>query len=221
MNEVISDKLFTKRGINMSDHYFKENPTSHHDQQVILFQFKEKQLSFMTDSGIFSKHRVDYGSRLLLNMFSHYRDLKKEQYVLELGSGYGPIAISLGNLYPNAHIVGIEINQRAYQLALDNTRRNHTTNVEFEHRDVYEFKSNTRFDYVLTNPPIRAGKPIIQKFVEVSYDNLKEEGQLWLVIQKKQGAPSMKKYMLDIFGNVEKIHQDKGYWILVSKKNEY
>ncbi|MDC9244943.1 methyltransferase, partial [Clostridioides difficile] len=71
---------------------------------------------------------------------------------------------------------------------------------------------------IFTNPPIRAGKDVVQNILTGAYDHLLPDGELNVVIQKKQGAPSAKKTMMSIFGNVQIIHKDKGYYILQSIK---
>lgn len=202
----------------MTNQYFEKNPSSEHNQQEITLSFQDQSMFFLTDSGTFSKNRVDYGSRVLLESFCKHISNEQSQNILDLGSGYGPIAITLGKIYTKSKVIGVEINERAYLLAQDNAKRNQTDNVKFILNDACNYVSSTRFDDVVTNPPIRAGKEIIQTFVEVAYQHLNSKGRLWVVIQKKQGAPSMQKHMQFIFGNVEKVQQDKGYWILLSYK---
>ena len=82
---------------------------------------------------------------------------------------------------------------------------------------VYENVKDT-FDIIVSNPPIRAGKKIVFEILEKAYDHLNNQGELFIVIQKKQGAPSAKKKMEDVFGNCEIIKRDKGYFILKSVK---
>lgn len=202
----------------MTNQYFEKNPTTDHNRQIIDFEFYSNVLNFMTDSGTFSKHRIDYGSKVLMTTFVEQVTIDKSQQVLELGSGYGPITIALAKVFPMIHMTGIEINQRAYELAIENSQKNGVNNVTFLHEDVCQFNQDKTYHHVLTNPPIRAGKNVIQKFVNIAHSHLTTQGKLWVVIQKKQGAPSMQKHMQEIFGNVEKVMQDKGYWILVSEK---
>ena len=83
--------------------------------------------------------------------------------------------------------------------------------------DVYENVHDT-YDLVISNPPIRAGKKVVSAIISGSYDHLNKGGRLVIVIQKKQGAPSAKKLMEDIFGNATVINREKGYYILQSYK---
>lgn len=201
----------------MSDHYYTQQPGSTSDIQIINTDIAGLELKFKTDSGVFSKKRVDFGSTLLIETFLEEVDLD-DGTILELGSGYGPIVIAAAKANPNAKVIGVELNERAYQLAQENAELNQTQSIIWHNTDAVSFDPAEKVNYVLTNPPIRAGKQIIQQFVANAYNLLEEEGSLWLVIQKKQGAPSMVKYMNEIFGNVHKAKQSKGYWILMSKK---
>lgn len=201
----------------MSAQYFLTNPQSDHKYNMIHEEIGQKSFLFKTDSGVFSKNRVDFGSKLLV--LTIIRDYQiNHGKVLELGSGYGPILISLALHYPQLDFKGVEINQRAYQLAINNQALNKVTNISWYNGDVREFQDSITYDLVVTNPPIRAGKTVIQAFMQVAYNNLKDQGLLYLVIQKKQGAPSMKTYLEKHFSHVEKIKQDKGYWILKATK---
>ncbi|MGX7108958.1 class I SAM-dependent methyltransferase [Facklamia miroungae] len=203
----------------MSDHYYSHRPQSAHDEHCIETQLIDRSYRFYTDAGVFSKGRVDYGSRLLIETFvSHNSPLLNAGTVLELGSGYGPISISVADQFPMLQVSGIEINERAINLAKENLRLNQVTNCDFIQGDALSHSFDRAYNFVLTNPPIRAGKTVIQQFVLQAHQALLQEGQLWLVIQKKQGAPSMKKFMEEKFGNVCEVERSKGYWILQSVK---
>ena len=110
--------------------------------------------------------------------------------------------------------MGLELNQRALKLAKQNALANQASNVTFELADVLEWQGNGDFSHVVTNPPIRAGKAVIQAFADQAYRALRPGGELWLVIQKKQGAPSMEVYLNQRFDQVDRVTRSKGYWIL-------
>ncbi|MGX7107363.1 class I SAM-dependent methyltransferase [Hutsoniella sourekii] len=204
----------------MSDHYYSMDPGSNHDLKVIEDQINNRRFRFQTDSGVFSKGSFDYGSKVIVKAFIEAFPNMKQARILELGSGYGPIAISLASFYPKSQVTGIEINQRAFQLAEVNQTLNQVNNISWIHGDVTasDFKLENTYEFVVTNPPIRAGKAVIQHFVDFAYDHLDPQGKLLVVIQKKQGAPSMRKHMEAVFGNVDRLALDKGYWVLVSEK---
>ncbi|MDE7161309.1 MAG: methyltransferase, partial [Anaeroplasmataceae bacterium] len=108
-----------------------------------------------------------------------------------------------------------EINERAYQLSLKNIEENSADLVHPHQGNLFEsLNSEYRFSSVVTNPPIRAGKQVVYAIYDGAYDRLVSGGELWVVIQKKQGAPSSKEYLTNLFGNCEIIARDKGYYIL-------
>ncbi|MGX7105540.1 class I SAM-dependent methyltransferase [Globicatella sanguinis] len=202
----------------MSNQYFENNEHLDHNVRTIQFQWLNFPLIFKTDSGVFSKNQVDYGSKVLLEAVVEDLSSLLEGPIVELGSGYGPIAISLAKSYPKIEVIGVEINQRAQLLSQDNAKLNQVSNCTFIHHDATTVTLKKSAQVVVTNPPIRAGKAVIQAFVKQAHQILQPNGILYVVIQKKQGAPSMAKYMERLFDNVEKITQDKGYWILKSVK---
>ncbi len=202
----------------MTGHYFNAKPSSDHHEQNFNINLLNKEFQFITDSGVFSKDTVDFGSQVLLNTFAEQINVQENEQILELGSGYGPISLALASHYPQATITGIEINERAYDLANRNKSLNQLKNITFIKGDATQYQEQDSYDYCLTNPPIRAGKKTIQAMVKAGYHALKSGGQIWVVIQKKQGAPSMEKYLEDLTGNVERVHREKGYWILRSYK---
>ena len=169
--------------------------------------------TFLTDSGVFSKKMIDYGSQVLLNSV----DFEKGKTLLDLGCGYGPLGISLAKVQ-GVQATMIDINNRAIDLALKNAETNDVTASIFQ-SNIYEKVTGT-FDYIISNPPIRAGKQVVHTIIADSMNYLNDGGSLTIVIQKKQGAPSVKAKMQEIFGNVDILKRDKGYYILRSTKTE-
>ena len=112
-----------------------------------------------------------------------------------------------------------EINSRAYDLINHNIKLNKATNIYAYHSDLFEnLPNDLKFSSVVTNPPIRAGKNVVFAIYDGAYERLVEGGELWVVIQKKQGAPSSKTHLEELFGNCEIVDKDKGYYILKSVK---
>lgn len=204
----------------MSEQYFSNKPQSEHREKQIKTVVKGIELNLITDSGVFSKDRVDYGSQRLVETFMDEVTLEEGQSVLELGSGYGPILITLAKVYPEVNYTGVELNQRAYELAIRNGKLNKVGQIQWLLGDATTVELADTYDYVITNPPIRAGKQTVHQFVSHAYNQIKPNGSLWVVIQKKQGGPSMMDHMEELFDNVIKVKQDKGYWVLMSVKEE-
>jgi 16S rRNA (guanine1207-N2)-methyltransferase len=138
--------------------------------------------------------------------------------VLDVGCGYGPIGISAAHLAPKGHVTMLDINSRAVELARENALHNGIRNVTVMESDVLSALEGQKFDVILTNPPIRAGKAIVHQIFEEAYRHLNEGGTLWVVIQKKQGAPSAAAKLESLFPVVEEVGKDKGYRIMRATK---
>lgn len=199
----------------MSEHYFSQQPQSKSSPKTWSYQLKGKEYTFTSDYGVFSKNEIDYGSRLLITQFI---ESKVSGSVLDLGCGYGPIGITIANTYPNRKIVFADVNERALRLAEKNAVENKIQNVEFVKSDRFVNLADYTFASIVTNPPIRAGKKVVHAMIEESRSALDMNGELWVVIQKKQGAPSAKGKLMDVFGNVEVVARDKGYFLLKAVK---
>ena len=197
----------------MTKMYYAENPDSAHDIHELKVTLLVQSFTFLTDSGVFSKKMVDYGSQVLLNTL----DFEKGKTLLDLGCGYGPLGISLAKVQ-GVKPTMVDINNRAIDLAKQNGQKNGVEADIFQ-SNIYE-KVNGTFDYIISNPPIRAGKQVVHTIISESINYLKVDGNLTIVIQKKQGAPSAKAKMEEVFGNVEILKRDKGYYILRSEKTK-
>ena len=195
----------------MSKMYYAENPDAAHDIHELRVELLGHKMTFLTDAGVFSKKMVDFGSQLLLKCL----EVEKGERVLDVGCGYGPLGISLVKAY-GVQATMIDINNRALDLARKNAERNQVSATIFQ-SNIYE-QVEGKFDHVISNPPIRAGKQVVHEIIEKSKDFLEDNGDLTIVIQKKQGAPSAKSKMEDVFGNCEIVKKDKGYYILRSVK---
>ena len=195
----------------MTKMYYAENHDSAHDIHELKVTLLRQSFTFLTDSGVFSKKMVDYGSQVLLNTL----DFEKGKTLLDLGCGYGPLGISLAKVQ-DVKPTMVDINNRAIDLAKQNAQKNGVEADIFQ-SNIYE-KVNGTFDYIISNPPIRAGKQVVHTIISESINYLKVGGNLTIVIQKKQGAPSAKAKMEEVFGNVEILKRVKGYYILRSEK---
>lgn len=202
----------------MAEQYFTNNPTSEHEYQDIKLELADIKLNLRTDSGVFSKNRVDYGSLVLLQAVLDTDLQLPAGKILDLGTGYGPMGLTLAKTYPEREIVMVDVNERALELARANSTANNITNVEIKQSDIYQ-NVTEQFALIVTNPPIRAGKQVVNQIHEAAYQHLVSGGQLVTVLQKKQGAPSAKKLLQETFGNVEVLSRDKGYYILRSIKD--
>lgn len=199
----------------MSDHYFSKNPNSAHRPNRFSYTLRGRSFTFETDAGVFSKSEVDFGSRLLIESFQ-WPDA--EGPLLDAGCGYGPIGLSLAAEQPDRLVHMIDVNGRALELAQKNAADNGVGNVKIYESDRLDHVTETGFAAVLTNPPIRAGKQVVFAIIQSGFEKLADGGELWVVIQKKQGAPSVIKEMERLAGECEVVEKSKGYFILRGKK---
>ncbi|MGL4372804.1 MAG: class I SAM-dependent methyltransferase [Turicibacter sp.] len=193
-------------------HYYTNNVNARSDEKCFDYVLKGHKIRFTTDVGVFSKSEVDFGSRLLIENFV---EPELDGNILDVGCGYGPMGLSLAKSYKNRIVHMVDVNNRALELAKKNGMNNGIGNVKIYESSCYE-QVQDKFAAIVSNPPIRAGKKIVHTILEDAKKHLVENGELWIVIQKKQGAPSAQEKMEQVFGNCEMVKRDKGYYILKS-----
>lgn len=195
-------------------HYYLNDENIKDDIKTINVIVKGNKYQFKTNSGVFSKHGLDFGSRLLIEKVIIPNTAKN---IADIGSGYGPIGIILADLNPNIKAHLYEVNSKAVDLSVINSKLNNVNNIAINLNNILENVDET-FDVVLTNPPIRAGKDVVFNIYEQAYNHLNNNGLLYVVIQKKQGAESSYKKIKELFKNVTIMTKSKGYWLLKAIK---
>lgn len=201
------------------NHYYTNQPNSKSQEKHFSYVLKRFTFQFASDNGVFSKNTIDFGSQLLIESYEVPPHLAQGK-LLDVGCGYGPMGLSFAKAYPEMSVEMVDVNERAMDLAKRNAEANGIQNVTIHESNTYDNVYAKDYSVIISNPPIRAGKEVVHRILAEAYDHLIEEGQLVIVIQKKQGAPSAQKKMQEVFGNVERIALDKGYWILVSTKEK-
>ena len=196
----------------MAEHYYTNAPTSKHEERHISAQIGNRCLRFETDAGTFSKEHMDPGSLLLINTVPALSGR-----VADIGCGWGAIGISLAVKNPDAFIEMVDVNERALALAQKNAEENAVRNVRIFASDALA-QVEPGLSYVVTNPPIRAGKQVIYGFFAQAFEKLLPGGKLYIVIRKQHGAPSAIKYLQTMFEQVTTLEKDAGYWILEAVK---
>lgn len=141
-----------------------------------------------------------------------------EGQVLDVGCGYGPIGLSIAKEFSDRIVHMVDVNERALELAKENASINHITNINIYESDRLVNVKGDQFAVILTNPPIRAGKQTVHDIFEQSHERLVPNGELWIVIQKKQGAPSALEKLKTLFSDVEIVDKSKGYFIIKAIK---
>lgn len=193
--------------------YFDNDNNIKHNKKIIEFYFNDKKYNLYSDNGVFSKDKFDYGTRLLLDSI----DISKlSGNVLDLGCGIGVVGIILGTINKNINIDMIDINERAISLVRDNLTLN-KVKANVLSSDVYS-NVNKKYDYIITNPPIRAGKEVVRKFLLGGYDYLNVNGILYFVMRKDHGVKSMIKELESKY-NVTIVNKDKGFYIVSLTKH--
>ena len=192
----------------MAEYYYTNNPTSEHEERHFTSVFMGRTLAFETDAGVFSKGELDEGTRVLLEALPplHGR-------ALDLGCGWGAVGVLLGKKYPDVSLLMADVNERAVALAAKNLARNGVKNARAVESDVYENVDGT-FDFIVTNPPIRAGKAVIYSMFDGARDRLSPGGRLYVVIRKQQGAPSALRHMQELYASARVIAREKGFWVI-------
>ena len=194
--------------------YFEYDPSLKEEDLKFSYTFKGNVLNFISNSGVFSKTRVDFGTNVLLNSLG---DLNTCNSILDLGCGIGIIGLCLKKYYNNINIDMVDINEKCIALSKKNMELN-KVNTNIYLSDMYA-NINAKYDCIISNPPIRAGKAKVFEVVDGALTHLNQNGKLIVVIQKKQGAESMKKHMEEVFKNVNVITKEKGYFVLESLYN--
>jgi 16S rRNA (guanine1207-N2)-methyltransferase len=207
--------VYRREEFRMSEHYYSQNPSVQSKPQKFSFVLRGHTFAFTTDQGVFSKNEIDFGSRLLIESFGIP---KVKGRILDVGCGYGPIGITLATEFPDRQVDMVDVNERALSLAKENAQNNHVHNVKVFYSDTLQNVTHGEYAAILTNPPIRAGKKTVHEIFESGFSKLCENGELWTVIQKKQGAPSALDKLRTLTSEVEVVVKNKGYYIIRAKK---
>ena len=193
--------------------YFDNDNNIRHNKRIIEFYFNDKNYNLYSDNGVFSKDKFDYGTRVLLESID-INNLCGN--ILDLGCGIGVVGIILGTINKNINIDMVDINDRAINLAKENMSLNKVKGNVFI-SDVYS-NINKKYNYIITNPPIRAGKEVVRRFLLGGYDYLTDDGTLYFVMRKDHGVKSMikeleNKYIVSI------LNKDKGFYMVSLSKH--
>jgi len=194
-------------------HYYTQDPTVPHDRKTVMLEIDGKEYAFTTDAGVFSRERIDFGSDLLLRACPDPRGK-----LLDIGCGCGVLGLCMKLRYPDScEPCMSDVNRRALDLARENAARLGIS-ADIRESDGLSAWEGERFSAILTNPPIRTGKATYYPWFAQSYEKLLPGGWFACVVRKSQGGPSVKKELMNIFGNVEVLDKSDGYWILYSVK---
>ncbi|HMS25600.1 MAG TPA: methyltransferase [Acidimicrobiia bacterium] len=194
--------------------YFDESPDVPSDPKTVLFTFKEIDYVFETDRGVFSYERIDKATRILLDVFSEKYYGDQPEMIIDVGCGYGPITCVVADQFPQAHIIGVETNQRARDLAIKNCRKN-IGGDRIRIMSPAEVDDTIMVDLIVSNPPIRIGKDALYELLRGWSTRLNEGGQMWIVMAKNLGSDSTAAYLESECGlAVHRVASKKGFRVL-------
>ena len=172
--------------------------------------FLDNKFTFKSDNGVFSKEKLDFGTRLLLENLP-LKDMRGD--ILDLGCGYGVVSIILSR-FVEAKFDAVDVNKRALHLFEMNIKLNKSTNINYFESNCYDsIDKDKLYDYIITNPPIRAGKEVVYKMLRGAKEHLKKDGYLYFVMRKDHGAKTAIKDISDIY-NTEVVCKEKGFFII-------
>lgn len=191
-------------------HYFI-NEDLEHNKKIIKVIIKNEDFSFITDNGVFSKKGLDFGTRTLLENLD-YKNINGK--ILDFGCGYGSIGIIVSK-FIGLEVDMLDINKRSIELAKENSKLNKVKTNIFE-SNIYE-NVQDKYDYIISNPPIRVGNEILYKILFEAKDHLNDNGKLIIVVNKDQGAKSLME-KLKKFYNVNLIAKNKGFFVILCSK---
>ncbi len=196
-------------------HYFVNDDNVASKRRTIQLQIENKTLTFLSDNGVFSKNHVDDGSMILIKTLLSFH---LEGRILEIGTGYGVIGLTLASFSPETTVLATDVNTRALALCKENIKR-----LELDDRvtclqsDLYA-NIEGLYDSIVTNPPIRAGKKITYALYKEGLDHLIDGGSIYLVIRRSQGADSTLEYLRVIYKSAEILTREKGFYVIKATK---
>ena len=199
--------------VTLLEHYFSNNPQIKSEIRTIDFEIGGTNLSFFSDNGVFSKSKIDYGSNVLVCTILK-ADNSNVNKILDLGCGYGFMGISLAKIL-NVSCDLVDVNNRAVHLCEKNIKLNKVAGNAFV-SDIYSAIKD-KYDLIVTNPPIRAGKDTVLNFLQGAKEHLNEDGSLWFVIRKDQGAKSIMKALENDY-ICQVLEKSTGFFVINAKK---
>ena len=196
-------------------HYFVNDDKVVSKPRSICYSINGVDFSLESDNGVFSKNELDKGSELLIK---ELLPINLGENILDIGCGIGVIGLTLAYFTPSLKVCLTDVNTRALSLCSANANSlKLSQRVTILQSDIYE-KIEGKFTSIVSNPPIRAGKKVTYEIYRGALEHLVDSGSLYIVVRKNQGAPSVKSYLEELFGNVALLARDKGYWILKATK---
>jgi 16S rRNA (guanine1207-N2)-methyltransferase len=197
-----------------TEHYFSAEPKSKERFGLVRATLCRRSFEFLTSSSVFSKKRVDLGTRLLIESMV----LPKEGCVLDIGCGYGAVGIVAAALNPKLRVVMTDVNIRAVRLARKNIELNKIANAQVLYGHFYEPVEDFVFNAILSNPPVSAGMETVKTIVNQAPKVMAEKATFQMVIRSKIGIKSLPDAFNETFGNVNILARGSGFRVLMGQR---
>jgi 16S rRNA (guanine1207-N2)-methyltransferase len=198
---------------NKVEHYFSSAPKSKERFGLVRTSLCGKPFEFLTASSVFSKRKIDCGTRLLIESMV----LPEAGCVLDIGCGYGAVGISVAKLNPKLRVVMTDVNARAVRLAKKNLSLNRVPNAEVRCGLFYEPVADLKFNCILSNPPVSAGMETVKAIVTGAPSVMTAEANFQMVIRSKIGAKLLPALFTETFGNCGVAARESGFRVLLGK----
>jgi 16S rRNA (guanine1207-N2)-methyltransferase len=192
-----------------TSHYFDPAPAVESHPRKVHLHVGELAIELLADRGVFGSRGIDLGTLVLLR---EAPPPPARGEILDLGSGYGPIAIALALQAPDARLWAVDVNERALELTKANAAAAATPNLVASSPD--EVPADLLFDAIYSNPPVRIGKAPLHDLLRRWLKRLRPGGRAYLVVQRNLGADSLATWLATQGYEVQRLKSKKGYRIL-------
>ena len=195
--------------------YFDNNENLDSKLRILKYKYQDVNFNFYSDLGVFSKDRIDYGSILLVETYLKYHSEPVD--VLDVGCGYGFIGCVIGKIH-GGNVDMVDVNNRALHLSKMNQKENDIANLNIFNSNIYD-NVMKKYDVVITNPPIRAGKGVYLTIINTAFNHLNVDGELWFVMRNNHGVKTVIKDLSKKY-NTSVLKKDAGYYVVMVKNGE-
>jgi 16S rRNA G1207 methylase RsmC len=195
-----------------ADHYFSDQPSGKLVLSPLIVTLADREVEVVTAGGVFSPRALDAGTRILL---ASVPPPPASGHLLDLGCGWGPIALSLALRSPEATVWAVDVNERSLDLTRRNADRLGLTNVRAVRPEAVP--ADLRFTALWSNPPIRVGKEELHGMLEAWLPRLELDADAWLVVARNLGSDSLHRWLEETFSpwaTVSRAATQKGYRVL-------
>ncbi len=196
------------------EHYFSRRPTSEPNEKKVTEKLRGNDISLITVSGVFSVGKIDKATSLLIES----SEIVDGSFILDLGCGYGAVGCSIAKSCPKCSVVMSDVNERALEYARKNMKLNRLQNCKVVNSDVF-LNISSKFDAILLNPPINAGRKLCNRMIEESLDHLEKRGSLQIVARHNKGGKYYSEVMEKVFGNIRTLAKKGGFRVYLSWKS--